>query len=193
MIVGDPAELFDSILDQLGREGARRLRVTLSGISKTLQSAVNYYQLPGELRVNVQVPHYWAIYLNDGRGVVRPVDARVLVWFQNPKDDPRTDFGRRYPVRYRKRRRLSQADYYRGLEENRRRYEAGLEPFMIVRSLDGSERLAGPAEPKHFMERTFARAAWFPFVERIVNREVSKFLRKAWPREKDSVSLRLRV
>lgn len=43
------------------------------------------------------IPHYWSHYLHDGRGTVTPKRARSLMWFKNPRRDPRYDGG--YPVR----------------------------------------------------------------------------------------------
>jgi hypothetical protein len=37
----------------------------------------------------INVPHYWAIYYHEGRRVITPVSANFLVWFKDPKDDPR--------------------------------------------------------------------------------------------------------
>jgi hypothetical protein len=32
---------------------------------------------------------YWARYYHDGRGIVLPTEARVLVWFKDSRQDPR--------------------------------------------------------------------------------------------------------
>lgn len=41
----------------------------------------------------IRVPQYWAIYYHEGRRVISPVSATYLVWFKNPKDDPRLTNG----------------------------------------------------------------------------------------------------
>jgi hypothetical protein len=41
----------------------------------------------------VNVPQYWAIYYHEGRRVISPVSANFLVWFKDPKDDPRLNNG----------------------------------------------------------------------------------------------------
>ena len=120
--------LWRRITTRLGGIGATRLRNSVGRYSDTLRSAVNFFVPPEQNRrhrVNIQIPHYWALYLNDGRGVVRPQDAKVLVWFQDPTDDPRTGNGRRFPVRARNRKKLSKEAYYAGLRENVRREHAG--------------------------------------------------------------------
>ncbi len=43
------------------------------------------------------IPHYWAQYLHYGRGTVRPRRGKTLVWFKDPRNDPRYNGG--YPVR----------------------------------------------------------------------------------------------
>lgn len=43
------------------------------------------------------IPHYWATYVHDGRGTVRPKRGKWLVWFKDIRKDPRLYGG--YPVR----------------------------------------------------------------------------------------------
>ena len=171
-------KLFTRFLDRIGRLGRRRLKAALVPVSGTLQRSVEYrVDLRSKTsRVSIGVPHYWAVYLDQGRGVVKPSSAKVLVWFQNPKDDPRTNGGRNYPVRRRDVRRLSRAQYRAGLRENTRRRRRGQEPFMIVRSLDGSPKLAGPAAGKHFMAKAF-NSSTRGEVSRIIQDEISKHVR----------------
>jgi hypothetical protein len=56
----------------------------------------------------LNVPHYWAKYYHDGRGPSK--GSPILVWFRNPKDDPRTPGGR-YPVTKAQVRRLSKGEF----------------------------------------------------------------------------------
>lgn len=41
----------------------------------------------------ILVPQYWAKYKHNGRDMVKPVSANMLVWFRDPKDDPRLTNG----------------------------------------------------------------------------------------------------
>lgn len=93
---------------------------------------------------DLTIPHYWAIYVHDGRGPVRPVRRSWLVWFTNPRDDPRLRGG--YPVRESDIIRLTRDEFQQGLEENRARAAAGLPPYMIV------TKYSGPTAPNRFFE-----------------------------------------
>lgn len=134
------------ILRRIASEASRRAAGYFRPLipSKTLRDALT--AIPGEYglidgapgaKSALFIPHYWALFVHDGRGPVRPVHKRVLVWFADPRDDPRTDGTRNYPVRLDQRRRLTADQYRRGLEENRSRKERGLEPYMIVTTVSG--------------------------------------------------------
>lgn len=64
------------------------------------------------------VPHYWAIYVHSGRGEAGPVSSTYLVWFRNPKDDPRYPGGR-YPIRREDVRRLTKEQFKEWAAKNR--------------------------------------------------------------------------
>lgn len=52
--------------------------------------------LPERARGFLSVPHYWALYYHLGRKnlpPIRPKSANVLVWFKDPKKDPRLNNG----------------------------------------------------------------------------------------------------
>ena len=51
-------------------------------------------------RGKLHVPHYWALYIHDGRGPAPGGGAgdKILVWFKDPANDPRYPGGI-YPVR----------------------------------------------------------------------------------------------
>jgi hypothetical protein len=138
-----------------------------------LQKAVNYFVEPSGNIAWVQIPHYWAVFLNDGRSrITKGPESGWLVWFQHPTDDPRTAFGRRFPVRERHVRRLTKAQFRKGMEENRRRAALGREPFMIV------VKTSGPTSGKKFMERAFG-AQWRRTVGRIIKAAFDAEVRKA--------------
>jgi hypothetical protein len=63
----------------------------------------------GQGRIIVYVPHYWARYVHDGTGRVRGV---MMVWFPNPKNDPRLANGRPVTRSQIKRLRLSRKKFY---------------------------------------------------------------------------------
>lgn len=138
-------EFYERLLRRIGERARDRVLPVIP--SETLRNSLQLDVSANlvEPRAVLFLPHYWAIYLHDGRGPVAPVTKRWLVWFQNPADDPRTAGGRNYPVRAADARRLTPAEWEAGLEENRERRARGLEPYMIV------TKHAGPVEfPKSY-------------------------------------------
>ena len=94
-------------------KGLRRLRLTLLRSfllrgkvkvlpvipSEQLQAGL-YTQELTDSRGLIRVPHYWARFIHDGRGPSPGASGtgKILVWFRDPKDDPRYPGGI-YPVR----------------------------------------------------------------------------------------------
>lgn len=155
------------MLQRLGDTAALRVRPVIP--SKTLREGLKVF-IDRNRDAVLRIPHYWAVFVHDGRGVVRPVRARWLVWFQNPADDPRTDFGRKYPIRKEDVRRLTKAQWEAGLAENARRRAAGAEPFMIV------TKVSGPVRARPFFDQglqTFPEEG-----EEIIAEELEKFVLK---------------
>lgn len=64
------------------------------------------------------VPHYWAIYVHNGRGDAGPVSSTYLVWFRNPQDDPRYPGGK-YPVKRSDIKRLTKEQFQEWASRNR--------------------------------------------------------------------------
>lgn len=97
-------------------------------VKKYLQSRIT------ETGVTFNVPHYWVGYYHDGRGSFGPKDAVWLVYFKNPKDDPRIASG--YPVSRSAVRRLTASQYKEGWQMNRemqkRNPGGGAMQYMIV-------------------------------------------------------------
>lgn len=67
--------------------------------SEQLQAGLFSQELT-DSRGIIRVPHYWARFIHDGRGPSpgAPGTGKILVWFRDPKDDPRYPGGV-YPVR----------------------------------------------------------------------------------------------
>lgn len=78
--------------------------------------AIPSHQLAAGLRTlelsdrkgKINSPHYWSKFYHDGRGPSR--GNPILVWFRNPRNDPRNRGGK-YPVRESDRRRLTKAEF----------------------------------------------------------------------------------
>ena len=138
MARGQTAEQFyERLLTKLGQMALRQVEPQIP--STTLRDALVLEVSTALLkpRAVLYLPHYWAVWVHDGRGPVSPKERTWLVWFQNPKDDPRTGGGRNYPVRVSDVVRLTQGQWEDGLEENARRRAAGQEPYMIVTKHSG--------------------------------------------------------
>ena len=84
-------ETFKRILLQKLAE-ATRARFVAATKSRTLREAWQIQfdsKAAKDSRVIVFVPHYWAWPYFLGRGPVTPVNAKKLVWFVDPQEDPR--------------------------------------------------------------------------------------------------------
>lgn len=93
-------------------------------------------------------PYYWAYYYHEGRGAMEQTGKsgkKFLVWFQNPKDDPRIAGG--YPKTRSQRKRLSKEDFVQGAAMNRRMDPSGeTMPYMII------TKKAGPMIGRPFFD-----------------------------------------
>lgn len=163
----DKRRLIRRILEDLGGRELARVRGAIG--SKTLKAAIRLIINESEERGDLFIPHYWAIWYHDGRGSVSPVNARKLVFFDDPSNDPRIKNGR--PVTESQVRRLTKAQYDEGLKQNRLR-PPGSRPFMYV--VDS----VGPAAPRPFFNQLAKgaeqRAA--PVVERAFERELLNWI-----------------
>jgi hypothetical protein len=146
---GKVRRMYERILERLGAEEMERVKAFIG--SKTLRDALELIVDAPEARAELFIPHYWAVYYHDGRGPLVPVNANKLVFFADPKDDPRLVNG--YPVRATDIIRLTKEDYQAGLAENARRRANGEGPFMFV--LD----TVGPAKARPFFEELARGAA----------------------------------
>lgn len=138
----DREQLYQDILDRIGQEELSRVEGLIG--SKTLREALQLLVDANEGQAVLYIPHYWAEYYHDGRGVVSPVDNRFIVFFANPADDPRLAGG--YPVRATDIVTLSKEDWEDGLAINAERRASGGPPYMIVVAR------AGPAGAHPFFE-----------------------------------------
>lgn len=132
-------------------------------------------------RVKVNIPHYWAVYVHDGRGPFGPRKKTWLVWFMDPKDDPRTQGGTKHPVRAKDIRTLTKEQFHAGLRENSRRRALDLPPYMIVTKHHGGN-LARP-----FFSNTGGMRGFRQQANEIGRRLFSEFVRQQIPSDKDSV------
>lgn len=138
-------------------ERARR-RVTPQIPSRTLRASleVRLDEIVGTMTAVLSVPHYWALYVHDGRGPISKQKG-FLVFFRNPHEDPRLAGG--YAVRAAQIRHLSRTEWKAGLERNRRHIAAGGDPFdapmIVVWKRNGVSKV-GPAAGAFFFTKGMA-------------------------------------
>ncbi len=108
-----------ALAKELAREGEIKAKAKIR--STQLRQGLyvqEEYSNRDSARYSLVVPHYWAAYVHDGRGPVRPGSATLLVWFRNPNNDPRLNGGRS-PVRLSGARKLSQGQFKQWSDVNR--------------------------------------------------------------------------
>lgn len=155
--------------------------------SETLREALEVHLDPFEPQGYLEIPHYWAIYVHDGRGPFGPRRAKVLVWFTNPEDDPRL---RPPPVRYAQWRPLTKAEFQHGLQRNAEHRLLGLPPYMIVRRYQPR-----PQPPTYFFSlglKPFEQQIVPPIVLETVANFVARVARDLTPQNQKPILLRLR-
>jgi hypothetical protein len=159
------------LLRRLGAVAIRNARARCK--SKTLRRSMEFIQ-DAPLKGRVFVPHYWAVYFHEGRGGV-PRKAlkkgRFLVWYKNPRLDPRNAGG--YPVRASEQRRLNLSK-----KEFRRLRKAG--QIIVTKS-------SGPAIGAPFLDRCLTVEE----TDRIAKEEFDTFVRGLAFREKSTARVRL--
>lgn len=130
-----------------------------STISNSMK--VRYSKEANQISINVEVPIYWARWYHYGRGPVHAKPGKVLVWFKNPKQDPRISGG--YPARKRSDvRRLNKREFYEYLYQDPR-------PIYVRESV-------GPWKGDRFIPRAYAK--WLPWAkETIKEKTISEIVR----------------
>lgn len=132
-----PAEFKRDIAEKI----TRRVLIRLEDITPSRRLRATLRRLPGstllgdgqEVRITLEYPEYWAVWLHDGHGPINAQVGRKLVFYDNPNDDPRIrPIPGGYPTRASSARRLTAAEFQEGLRQNRLRAAQGRDPFMWV-------------------------------------------------------------
>lgn len=109
--------------------------------SQTLRNSAYTVVLNDNKTAYVEIPEYWAIYVHDGRGAFGPRrPGSVLVYFRNPKNDPRLAPTGKSPIRYSQTKRLTQPQFSYWLRQNQKARALGVPVPMIVRTDVGPMR-----------------------------------------------------
>lgn len=115
-------------------------KIDSSTLRAALQQIIEFG--PEGVRGRLHIPHYWAVFYHDGRKGFSAPAGHKLVFYADPRDDPRLRGGR--PVTKADVRPLTRAEFLAGLKKNRERRAKGGPPFMFV--LDS----VGPADHHPF-------------------------------------------
>lgn len=168
--------LYERLLTKFGERELRAVRQEVG--SKTLRKAMELILEVSKGRARLYIPHYWAIYYHDGHGTITPKRARKLVFFDNPKDDPRLDNGVT-PEREAQVGRLTKQQYQDGIKKNRKRAARGQRPYMYV--VDS----VGPTPGDPFFDRAAkgAPARADRFFEKELTRELGQLAREISERD----------
>ena len=136
----DREALYLRVLEAVGQQAKARALPLIP--SSTLRAALLLIVDESIGRGELFIPHYWAVYVQDGHAAFGPKGARFLVFFDDPDDDPRKP----NPERFANQRRLKRAEFQEGLERNAERRARGQRPFMFV------VRRVGATQPTGFFE-----------------------------------------
>lgn len=167
---------MQAVANRIGLLGLERARPQVTRASRTLGRALNLFVLPQtdptRITARIQIPHYWAVYVHDGRGPFGPRYKKFLVWFRNPKDDPRLRNGIP-PVRARQLKRLTKDQWLAGLEANQIARAAGQPVPMIVTRYVSTPT---PARPFFSNESALGMKGFIDTVRTTVKPQVQKYL-----------------
>ena len=123
-------QFIRSVLREVARRAVRRVRPQIP--SDTLQRAlgVSLDEAAARFEATLFIPHYWAVYVHDGRGSISKAGRPgFLIWFKDPTEDPRISGG--FPERASQIRRLTRQQFRAGLARNRAHIAAGGDPFDV--------------------------------------------------------------
>lgn len=167
-----PAEDFvRALLVRLGTRFAEIARGKTN--SETLSRSMLVYLDPGNSnRIIIESPQYWAVYYHDGRGPVAPLaGTRVLVWYLDPKQDPRNPSG---TVRALDIRRLTEDEFKRDRDAGR----------LVITPL------AGPARGTPYFDQ--AAEEFLLEVDDIANSAYDDYILTGLPHERVVTTVKLR-
>lgn len=163
--------IYERLLTKFGERELKYVKREVG--STTLKRAMQLLVNVSKQEARLYIPHYWALYYHDGHGTITPKRARKLVFFDNPKDDPRLDNGKT-PEREAQVGRLTKQQYQDGIKRNRKRAARGQRPFMYV--VDS----VGPTPGDPFFDRASGGASERAddFVERQLDKELGALARE---------------
>lgn len=106
---------LDDLAQGLASLGAIHAKPAVLKASKTLAEGLTTRNLQRTGNAAVTIPHFWAVFVHDGRGrSIVPKNSSVLIWYRNKADDPRFT-GSQTPKRASQIKRLTASQLKRGL------------------------------------------------------------------------------
>jgi hypothetical protein len=138
--------------------------------SEALRNGLRLLQRHSSTGAELFIPHYWAIYVHDDRQPFGPRRAKVLVWFADPKDDPRRPND---VVRFSDWRSLKRQEFLDGIQRNIQRKSVGLPAFMFVRKFQPHAR-----EGAEFFSKGLGSFERSPQTDDLVFKMVDGYARK---------------
>jgi len=164
------------LLPKLAQAAVVYARPSVERASRTLARALRVRYKAGQTeKAAAHITHYWAVYVHEGRN---PFSKETLiVWWRDPRDDPRLRGGQT-PARAKDLRRLTKAEFAQALALRRDWIAGGGDPYDSPVIITKTIRKETPAK-RFFGNR--AGEGMFGFVglaNQIGSEEFSKLVRE---------------
>ncbi len=164
---------MESLLKGLARIALRTARPGIRDASRTLaKSAVaRYLGSIGDVHVSqVHIPHYWAVFVHDGHDGIQPVRRRFLVYYLDPRRDPRRSGGRSTTPEGE--RSLTKAEFRTLAKQIYDAKKAGRKP--PARIVEDS----GPALGSPFFDNTRGMAAFESLAKSYIDTRITNYMKR---------------
>lgn len=167
-------------ITRLARRGRAKVRPrvrkgTGSGHgSRTLAAAIRV-EIARFNVAHISIPHYWAIYVHDGRGPFGPKRQGFYVWFRDPKQDPRLNRGHGWE-RLSQKRRLTRSEFQAGLAMNHAHLDRGGSPRSLPMII--TKQIRRGMKPNKFFSNA-PRGGMFGFkreADKIIGEDFDKYV-----------------
>lgn len=164
-----PEQLIQDLRDRLLEAAAKIAEPKVARWSKHLARAMKIVASEPQAGF-LYIPHYWAVYVNDGRRASTPTRTTYFVWFRDPAKDPRFT-GSHTPERANQVRRLTQREWRYYLAIRRAQLLAGKEPDMII------ARQVRGTPPRKFFDNDGGMAGFLAEANRVGQETYREFVR----------------
>lgn len=148
-----PRRAIKQIADDLAKKAAQLVfdRLKTFVTSATLRRSMYVMKEKRSGGYRIVFPQFWAIYYHNGRGAITAEPGHFLVYFVDPRNDPRLKAG--YPTLKRQVRHLSAAQFAFGVKMNKKLEKEGRGPmaYMVF------TRHVGPSKAHPFIKQALAR------------------------------------